>query len=130
MVGVPAAHSSSNIARLISTGSAAAPPAPDAEHTLDPDLDKREESHFVGVGAMSGLTLDEMDKTELASETLSFRQVSRDQRLPAFFVKHPSLMYERPNDLVKDRQAYDAICRDCQPLVHDVTSESINLSVR
>lgn len=101
--------------------------AVDYQDTLDPDIEKREESHYVGVGAISGLTLDDMDKTELSSHTLSFRQVSRDPKLPAFFVKHPSSMYDRPDKLVKAKQVYEAICRECQGSMRDVTSESLAL---
>jgi hypothetical protein len=101
--------------------------AADHQDTLEPDLEKREESHYIGIGAISALTLDRMDETELSSHTLSFRQVSRDPKLPAFFVKNPSLMYDRPDNLVKARQGYEAICRECQGLMRDVTSESLSL---
>lgn len=58
------------------------------------------ESHFVGTGVFSSLTLpsSRVSSAFTREGSLSFRQVSRDERHPAYFIKHPSFLYGRaPN---------------------------------
>jgi hypothetical protein len=85
------------------------------DRSIDLEPEDQLESHFIGSLAIPGLALNELDSAELSSATLSFRQVSRDPSLPAFFVKHPSLMYGRQR--VNGRLSYDAVVREsCEVL--------------
>lgn len=97
----------------------------DQQESIDLEPTIGQESHFVGSGAIPGLALNEADSTQLSSSTLSFRQVSSDPRLPAFFVKHQSLMYGRIH--TSGKWSYDAVCKECIGSIDDVTSKAISL---
>ncbi|GFZ44245.1 hypothetical protein JCM24511_01967 [Saitozyma sp. JCM 24511] len=102
----------------------------EAVRSTPPSLDLEggddQESHFLGSAAFLGLALPERDVALNPSESaiLSFRQVSSNPRLPAYFVRQPSLLYGRPPNT--GRSAYDTVCADCAGIEGDITSRSLD----
>lgn len=96
-----------------------APPPPHAqdEHPGSLELDDAddEESHFVGTGVFASLTLPSARVSAAFTRegALAFRQVSRDERHPAFFIKHPSFLYGRAPRSGLD--AFRQVCALCAP---------------
>lgn len=55
--------------------------------------------------------------------TLAFRQVSSNPRLPAYFVKHPSLLYGRgPSTAIA---ALEEVCRLAASVGHDIPAQAM-----
>lgn len=88
---------------------------------LDDDNIEEEETHFVGHGAFFGLIPKDTGSGASPSfsqqANLTFRQVSSNPCLPAYFIKHPSLLYgRRPSTasaaLVKVRRLCSNVGRD------------------
>lgn len=100
--------------------------------SLDPAEGEEEESHFVGTRAFFGLMLKEgregntPDQPKTTFErlaTLSFRQVSADPRLPAYFIKHPSLLYGRGPSSAKN--AWGAACDMCATVGINIPGQAV-----
>lgn len=106
---VPGAHVSHMVAPAHPLLAAHPPLADPQEDSLDLEATGSEESHFIGSGAISGIALNESTASKHSSATLSFRQVSNTPGLPAFFVKHPSLIYGRAE---AGKDTFEAVCRE------------------
>ncbi|KAK4688937.1 hypothetical protein P7C73_g1161, partial [Tremellales sp. Uapishka_1] len=94
--------------------------------SLDLDGGDDHESHFLGSGAFSGMTLQEINPENgpFSSGYFSLRQVSSDPRHPAFFVKSSSFMYGRGPNLGRD--TYDAVCNACVNIPGDTPSRALS----
>ncbi|KAL1406677.1 hypothetical protein Q8F55_008383 [Vanrija albida] len=97
--------------------------------SLDPADDAEDESHFVGSGAFFGLTLRNPAAEGVASATfarqatLAFRQVSASSRLPAYFIKHPSLLYGRgPSSAQK---AFEMVMEEAAAVGDDMLNKAL-----
>jgi len=55
--------------------------------------------------------------------TLSFRQVSADPRLPAYFIKHPSLLYGRGPSSAKN--ALETVWDMCATIGENIPARAI-----
>lgn len=105
----------------------------DDEHPGSLELDDAddEESHFVGTGVFSSLTLPSAHIAASSAFTregsLAFRQVSSDERHPAYFIKHPSFLYGRAPSSGAD--AYRQVCALCAPFPGTV-EKAIDLLIR
>lgn len=105
------------------SGGAEQPPS------LDPADDAEDESHFVGSGAFFGLTLRNpaaeglSNSTFARQATLAFRQVSASSRLPAYFIKHPSLLYGRgPSSAQK---AFEMVMEEAAAVGDDMLNKAL-----
>ncbi|TXT10488.1 uncharacterized protein COLE_04422 [Cutaneotrichosporon oleaginosum] len=84
-----------------------------------------EETHFVGLGFFGLLPRDAGAATFSRHATLAFRQVSSDPRRPAYFIKHPSLLYGRGPSSAS--AALDEVRRLCAPVAPDIPARALHL---
>jgi hypothetical protein len=103
-------------------------PRPDDVVPLDDEAAEDEETHFVGLGFFGLLPRDAgAAPTFSRHATLAFRQVSADPRRPAYFIKHPSLLYGRGPSSAS--AALDEVRRLCATVAPDIPARALHLYV-
>lgn len=98
--------------------------------SLEQDCAEDEESHFIGAGVFNTLTLPTAGVSSAFTRqgSLTFRQVSADERYPAYFIKHPSFLYGRAPSSGLD--AFRQVCAMCDAISPDIPSKAVDSIVR
>ncbi|ORY21528.1 hypothetical protein BCR39DRAFT_474393 [Naematelia encephala] len=98
--------------------------------SLDLEGGDENESHYLGSGVFSGLTLREISANSGTSSgtNFQFRQVSFDPRQPAYFVKSKSFMYGRGPTTGKT--AFEAVCRESVVAGSDIPTKALSILQR
>ncbi|BEI97127.1 hypothetical protein CcaverHIS631_0207160 [Cutaneotrichosporon cavernicola] len=91
---------------------------------LDDDAAEDEETHFVGLGFFGLVPDTRAAPTFSRQATLAFRQVSSDPNRPAYFIKHPSLLYGRGPS--SSSAALDEVRRLCAPIGPDIPVRALH----
>ncbi|BEJ12254.1 hypothetical protein CspHIS471_0207140 [Cutaneotrichosporon sp. HIS471] len=92
---------------------------------LDDDAAEDDETHFVGLGFFGLVPDTRAAPTFSRQATLAFRQVSSDPNRPAYFIKHPSLLYGRGPS--SSSAALEEVRRLCAPIGPDIPVRALHL---
>ncbi|KAK4688139.1 hypothetical protein P7C73_g1977, partial [Tremellales sp. Uapishka_1] len=103
--------------------------------SLDLDINNQEESHYLGSGAFSLLTLDNPPTSSATTSTspgngpienLTYRQVG-DPRDPVYFLRNPSKVYGESNPAYQGEATYDMALRILRTQNKELPSRLVQL---